>query len=666
MKKKLIVIQDELSDCGACSLLSIIRYYQGNVSLEQLRLASNTTKEGVTALNLINCAKRYGFEAIGIKNDYIEKNNLPCIAHLNINKSLSHFVVIYKINNNVITVMNPSIGEQKMDITKFYDMFSGFAIYLHPKNFIPNHIPKNILKHNYISFYKRNIKQLLLIIFLNISISLLAIIYSLRFSLNKNLVTCLLLFLLIVFKCLFELILKKVALTFNKNLNRNMLNDFFFYIFKLPLKYLHIKDANEIIKRADDIEDISDIYTPFLINFLINVLALIPVLIILGRIDCKVLLLSLLFMIVYFLFNYIHTNKIRKYTNDIIETNTEYKQHLIDLFKGLISINHANAQKICNSALNNFYDNYNNADKNFEFYIGTLQIIKRFIYNILEIILYIFYLKVFSSKHVLNWTNFMSLNFLLGFFFEIVNELANIIPIRIYINNVINRLNDFYNIDTLKEQTGKYHGGDIIFCNVYFSYNSYKNILVNKDLIIKYQEKIMLYGKSGQGKTTICKLLYKEYTNYKGTIMIGDKDLKNISTEEIRKNITYSSQNEHIFMDTIRNNILMGKRITEENFLLICNMCCLDSIIVKRPFGYDTFLFGGGEELSGGERQRIIMARALCSLTDIYIFDETLSEVDNVLENKIIENVLDYLKNKTVIYITHKDKKQYFDRVLYV
>ena len=100
MSDKYCVLQDDLKDCGVCSLLSIIKYYNGNVSKEYLRELTKTTKEGVSALNLINTARELGFEAYGIKGKIKDLNQgiLPAIAHIIIDEKYPHFVVIYKIN----------------------------------------------------------------------------------------------------------------------------------------------------------------------------------------------------------------------------------------------------------------------------------------------------------------------------------------------------------------------------------------------------------------------------------------------------------------------------------------------------------------------------------------------------------------------------------------
>ena len=95
-----VVLQDGIKDCGVCCLLSIIRYYGGDVSREYLREITNTTKDGVSFYNLINGSKQIGFDAVGLSGNLenIDVNNLPCIVHIIIKNTYKHFVVLYEIN----------------------------------------------------------------------------------------------------------------------------------------------------------------------------------------------------------------------------------------------------------------------------------------------------------------------------------------------------------------------------------------------------------------------------------------------------------------------------------------------------------------------------------------------------------------------------------------
>ena len=102
----IVVRQRDEKDCGVCALLSIIRHYKGNVPLEKIRLDAKTTNEGTTALNLILASQKYGFEAVGVKlNSIYDIKQFPAIAHMNLKKGYTHYVVIEKITKDKIVIM---------------------------------------------------------------------------------------------------------------------------------------------------------------------------------------------------------------------------------------------------------------------------------------------------------------------------------------------------------------------------------------------------------------------------------------------------------------------------------------------------------------------------------------------------------------------------------
>ena len=131
-----VVLQDGMKDCGVCSLLSIIRFYGGEVSKEYLRELTNTTKEGVTFYQLRYAAEKIGFDCIGMTGNLedIKVDNLPCIVHFNIRKNYQHFVVLYKINftKKNVTIMDPAKGIKTISFAEFHLLSSNHYLFLHP------------------------------------------------------------------------------------------------------------------------------------------------------------------------------------------------------------------------------------------------------------------------------------------------------------------------------------------------------------------------------------------------------------------------------------------------------------------------------------------------------------------------------------------------------
>ena len=275
-----------------------------------------------------------------------------------------------------------------------------------------------------------------------------------------------------------------------------------------------------------------------------------------------------------------------------------------------------------------------------------------------------FYL-IFQGR--LEITALVTFNTLLGFFLDPIKNCIDSIPKYNYLRATYAKINDF--LSNEQEKMGKaiyLKDNSIKMENITYSYNDINNILNNFNLQIKGGEFVVFKGQSGCGKSTLCKMLDKYITNYKGDILIGSINIKDLSIATIRKNILYVNQNENIITDTIRNNILLDRNIPEKIFFKICKLCAVDEIVKRKPLRYNTIIGNEIGNISGGELQRIILARALLNNFQILILDEALSEVDYKMEEKIMINIRNYFKDKTIICITHKNHDKLFDRVINV
>nr|MCR5483831.1 ABC transporter ATP-binding protein/permease [Bacilli bacterium] len=271
---------------------------------------------------------------------------------------------------------------------------------------------------------------------------------------------------------------------------------------------------------------------------------------------------------------------------------------------------------------------------------------------------------VFVSKQV-TLSKLIVLSFIINLINDSLKNIASLIPGLFYSKSLIKKIDEFYSIDLSDDGSLNTNNYDIEVSNLSFGYNSLNNIINNLNLRIKRGEKVIIKGESGKGKSTLCRIFNKEL-DYKGSIKLGSIELSQVSLDNLKSQVTYSSQDEYIFNGTIKDNILLGRKVSDEEFERIATICCLERIIRNRPFKYDTYLYDGGKELSGGERNLIILARSLVNNSNIYIFDETLKELNDSVENQVLKNLFNSLKDKTIIYVSHKNKKNYFGRVIYV
>ena len=205
-----------------------------------------------------------------------------------------------------------------------------------------------------------------------------------------------------------------------------------------------------------------------------------------------------------------------------------------------------------------------------------------------------------------------------------------------------------------KGKTLKDIRGNIEFKNVSYGYNDEKEIIKNLSLKIKANSSVALVGESGSGKSTIIKLIMGLIKYSKGNILIDDYELSSLNLNSFYDNVTYVSQEAPIFDGTLRENLVFDKEIEDDEIYKVLKLVCLDTFVERLENGLETELGEKGIRMSGGERQRVALARLFFDNSKIIILDEATSAMDNITEKMVMENVINLLKNKTLIVIAHR------------
>jgi len=198
--------------------------------------------------------------------------------------------------------------------------------------------------------------------------------------------------------------------------------------------------------------------------------------------------------------------------------------------------------------------------------------------------------------------------------------------------------------------------GEIKFEHVYFKYHG-SNRWVLEDINFEvYPGKILgITGPVGSGKTTIVNLIPRLFDIQKGEIYIDDIPIKKLSLSCLRKSIGFVPQDSFLFSDTIANNIRFGNpNISDEEIKKLIEIVALDDDLKDFPQGLETMVGERGITLSGGQKQRISLARALALNPSILILDDALSAVDAHTEKRILANLRDIRKDKTLIIIAQR------------
>jgi ABC-type multidrug transport system fused ATPase/permease subunit len=168
-------------------------------------------------------------------------------------------------------------------------------------------------------------------------------------------------------------------------------------------------------------------------------------------------------------------------------------------------------------------------------------------------------------------------------------------------------------------------------------------------------QKVGLAGFSGSGKTTFTNLITRLFDIEEGRILIDGQDIKLITQDSLRRNISIIPQEPILFHRSIIENIKYGtESATYEEVVAAAKSAYIHDFINKLPDGYNTLCGERGNNLSGGQRQRIIIARAILKNAPILILDEATSALDNLTENLIQRSLKTLMKGKTVLVIAHR------------
>ncbi len=678
-----VVLQDGIKDCGVCSLLSIIRFYGGDVSKEYLREITHTTKDGVSLYHLKEAANQIGFETMAMSGELedINVNNLPCIVHFIVNKSYKHFVVLYQINKKKqqVVLMDPAKGKKTISFSEFHLLTSSAYLFLKPIKKLPIMKKKKIVYKNIQKLIVQNKILLCSITILTCSFFILNIIstfhfkYILEYSINYN-----------ISNNLYWISFMMIAIYGLKNMNsfiRNILLQKWTSVFDyettsttykqvLLLPYLYYKNrtTGEVVSRFKDLNTVCSFLSNLFCTFTTDFISLIIFLIIMfhyqKNITTYIFLLSLVFILLSIImmpYKKKMKRKISKYQDTIhsylingisnVDTikGSHFEKRMIDKFK----LSYQNfLEKIYEYS--RFYEIYYFLKSNFE---DGLKII---IYGIGS---------YFVIREKISLSSFLLYQTFFSYYHSSITRLIAVLEEYSSYKVALERVEELFMIPTDNFQNNYFYlsydlDGDIVYQNLNYQIGS-KKLFSNLCLTIKKGEKILLSGESGCGKSTLLKMLLRYIETESNTILINNIDINHYHLDNIRSNITYVTSNEYLFTDTLRNNISMYKEVEEEELQKVCKICFVEDIVKNDLLKYDTLIEENGFNFSNGEKQRIVLARSLMRHSNIYIFDEAFSGIDITREKKILEEVFLYLKDKTVIVISHRfNNKKLFDRVI--
>ena len=672
MTKYPFVKQVDLKDCASCCLLMIIKYYNGFVPLEKLRDITKTTKLGVNAYNLCEGAKEVGFEAeclkVSIENLDKKEIFLPIIAHVKVN-NYGHYVVIYKVNKKkkYLIIGDPSSKLKKVSFEEFLKIWNGIIINLHPCRKMPIENDKSIFY--FIVELLKPFKTISIFVFL---LSVLVIIFSCASSLyfkmildNINTSHNYLLFIFIIFliieiiKLLNTYLRNRLVIFLNQKLDMNISSNVFDKIIDLPYQYYRNRTTGEIVSRFNDLNLIKDAIIKIIVSISTDLPLLIVSLIIMFLTSFKLSIILVSFVICYVIMVIIFHPLTNKTIHDLQFQKEDYTSTIVEAVGGFETIKNLNIESSIKDKFGLKY--YNFLEKYFKFQsmINFKQLLSDLILGVsITIIIYYSSVQIYDNNFTMG--TLMMFYTLANYF---IDSIKNILNLDVNFKEAINSLKRVVGLFIDYKDSGivnNFNFKKIEISNLTYSYDNCETILDNINLEINRGEKILITGSSGSGKSTLFKILMKYYEIDNNKVFVDDIDYNYFSKKAISSSITYISQNEILFSDTLLNNLSVYKKDKLEEVISLCE---IDKISNKRKINLNYVVEENGFNFSGGERQRIILGRALQKDFKVLLIDEGLNQMDVNLERRILKGLFSKYHDKTIIIVSHRlDNLDLYDR----
>ncbi len=427
---------------------------------------------------------------------------------------------------------------------------------------------------------------------------------------------------------------------------------------------LKLNLSNYMVLMMDDIAVVSNFFSNVIIGNIVSIFSVILMFIFVLYYSKIIAYLILFFSILQVITSVLFSNKIKKNQNDIKTVTSEHIKK--------IDINYRNLPFIKSFLL---------YSKVMQDYISTLNKIKGVAYNnfniefslnsILKIIVLIRNVIIIS----IGCYSIKNDTLTLGVFVILINlsesirtTFSQIVLANVQIQSFKVSVNRLFNVLELDKELEIIDSKRLVsinderirkikFIDVGFSYNKTdNNILNNFNANLTVDKVNIIIGKSGQGKSTLANILLGLFKIDSGDVLFNEKSISDLNVNDLRSNISICFQDDYFWGDTIYQNFdLIDEKVNNDKINYILDIVEAKKFINNLPDGIHTKIGEVMNNLSGGELKRISLAMTLLKEAQIYIFDESFTNVDYVMRNKIFRNITNYLNGKIVIVITHDE-----------
>lgn len=688
--QKTFTLQQGKSDCGVACLLSVIKYYRGSATLENLRKLSGTNITGTTLLGLYQAAKQTGFAAQGCESDMegLMNHGRPCILHVVIDEKMEHYVVCFGAAPLQKEEEEPSfiIGDPakgiiyltRGELEKIWK--SKTCLTLEPKESFKKATDIKSEKRKWIiELIKTDYPILAIAAALGVIVAALSMIMAV-FSqkiidelLPKKEFTKLylgigLVFFLLLIKEGLSVLRQYFLIRQGKDFNIRIIDFFYHQLLQLPKPFFDTRKIGEFTARLTDTSRIQRVISQLAGSTAIDILMAIVSTVFIFVYSWQAGIACLIAMPVFYLLIYVHNKKIIEGQRSIMVSYAMAEGNYISTLQGIEPIKNYNKQELFSTSNKNIYEIYQTNI----FSLGKIQIRLSFLANAFGVIFLIAVL-TFTSYQVLHdhlkTGELIAILSMLGFLLPCVARLA---LIKIPINEAkiaFDRMFEFTSIEPEKDEDEidikKFER--LLVQNLSFRFAGRRPIIKDISFEVNKGEVIAIMGENGCGKSTLVQILQKHYQPEAGKIFLNNEMfLHETSATAWRKLIGVVPQNIHIFNGTVLDNIAFDDvQNRAQEVILFLQQMGFAPFIDSLPQSLVTLVGEEGINLSGGQKQMIALARALYHKPQLLILDEATAAMDRQSERFVLQLLQHLKKEMAIIFITHRLHvlKSFCDRI---
>lgn len=673
--------QHDITDCGAACLASISAYYGLSMPIARIRQMASTDRKGTNVLGLITAAEKLGFMTKAVKSlkqdgtpnlEPLGKIPLPAIAHTIIDGRLQHYVVIYKVTDKWVQIMDSSIGKlEKCSQAKFEERWTGVLVILVPDDEVFKKEDKAVSITSRLLYLLKPHKGVIIqsifgslvytILGLGTSIFVQKIVDYVLPNHNNNLLNLMgVVMVVILALSIFINYCKSIfMLKISQKIDVRLILGYYKHMIRLPQSFFDNMRTGELISRIGDAMKVRSFISGTLLSLITGVFTILFAFALMFTYYWKLALIILLAIPLYAITYWIYNKANKKTQRRIMEEAANLESHLVESINVVRTIKSFGVEEFANiktetrfvALLNTAYRSGVNALS-----AGTASMM---ISQLFTIVL-LWAGSVFVLDYEITPGELLSFYALIGYF---IGPIGGLIGMNLEFQDAkiaSDRLFEIMDLEVEDEEQkisiGDEHVGDISFENVSFSYGTRAKIFESLDLQIKKGSITAIVGESGSGKSTLASLLQNLYPLTEGRIKIGEIDIKHIENSILRNIIGVVPQKVDLIEGSILENIALGDSTPDvQRIVDVCSSIGMLDFIQNLPNDFATNVGENGVKLSGGQRQRLAIARVMYRNPKVVVMDEATSALDSKSEQYVKDAIVRMKQEgRTILIIAHR------------